>query len=115
MILITSCCLLQGVVLAICISIFAGCVLSLGAIVSARPLEDLGYKGWTGDSNSLTSPYASPAYLGWVMASAIALVVTGVLPIISWFSTYRFSLSSAICVGIFSGNFYKFARPVLWF
>ncbi|KAI9194919.1 hypothetical protein LWI28_010135 [Acer negundo] len=92
----------EGVVLVICISIFAGCVLSLGAIVSARPLEDLGYKGWTGDSNSLTSPYASPLYLGWVMASAIALVVTGVLPIISWFSTYRFSLSSAICVGIFS-------------
>ncbi|KDP30593.1 hypothetical protein JCGZ_16246 [Jatropha curcas] len=36
------------------------------------------------------------------MASAIALVVTGVLPIVSWFATYRFSLSSAVCTGIFA-------------
>ncbi|PHT29276.1 Calpain-type cysteine protease DEK1 [Capsicum baccatum] len=56
----------------------------------------------TGGRNSVTSPYASSVFLGWAMASAIALVVTGVLPIISWFATYRFSLSSAICIGIFA-------------
>ncbi|KAG2675265.1 hypothetical protein I3843_13G154700 [Carya illinoinensis] len=92
----------EGVVLVICISVFAGSVLALGAIVSAKPLDDLKYKGWTGEQKGLGSPYASSVYLGWAMASAIALVVTGVLPIISWFATYRFSLSSAICVGIFS-------------
>lgn len=92
----------EGIVLVICITVFTGSVLALGAIVSAKPLEDLGYKGWTGEPNSFASPYASSVYLGWLMASAIALVVTGVLPIVSWFSTYRFSLSSAICVGIFA-------------
>lgn len=95
-------------VLVVCITVFAGSVLALGAIVSAKPLEDLNYKGWTGDSHSFTSPYASSVYLGWVMASVIALLVTGVLPIVSWFATYRFSLSSAICVGIFAGNFSLF-------
>ncbi|PHT33232.1 Calpain-type cysteine protease DEK1 [Capsicum baccatum] len=92
----------EGVVLFISISLFAGSILALGAIVSAKPLDDLDYKGWTGGRNSVTSPYASSVFLGWAMASAIALVVTGVLPIISWFATYRFSLSSAICIGIFS-------------
>ncbi|PHT61444.1 Calpain-type cysteine protease DEK1 [Capsicum annuum] len=91
-----------GVVLFISISLFAGSILALGAIVSAKPLDDLDYKGWTGGRNSVTSPYASSVFLGWAMASAIALVVTGVLPIISWFATYRFSLSSAICIGIFA-------------
>lgn len=94
----------QGVVLFISISLFAGSILALGAIVSAKPLDDLDYKGWTGGRNSVTSPYASSVFLGWAMASAITLVVTGVLPIISWFATYRFSLSSAICIGIFAGN-----------
>ncbi|XP_057475056.1 LOW QUALITY PROTEIN: calpain-type cysteine protease DEK1-like [Actinidia eriantha] len=92
----------EGVVLFICLSLFAGAVLALGAIVSATPLDDLSYKGLTGEHNSVTSPYSSSVYLGWAMASAIALVVTGVLPIVSWFATYRFSLSSAICVGIFA-------------
>lgn len=72
--------------------------------MSAKPLDDLDYKGWTGSRNGVTSPYASSVYLGWAIASGIALVVTGVLPIISWFATYRFSLSSAICIGIFAGN-----------
>lgn len=72
--------------------------------MSFKPLEDLGYKGWTREHKGFTSPYASSVYLGWAMASAIALVVTGVLPIVSWFATYRFSLSSAVCVGIFTGN-----------
>ncbi|GFY99001.1 calpain-type cysteine protease family [Actinidia rufa] len=92
----------EGVVLFICMSLFAGAVLALGAIVSATPLDDLDYKGLTGEHNSITSPYSSSVYLGWAMASAIALVVTGVLPIVSWFATYRLSLSSAICVGIFA-------------
>ncbi|PHT54622.1 hypothetical protein T459_35562 [Capsicum annuum] len=91
-----------GVVLFISFSLFAASILALGAIVSAKPLDDLDYKGWTGGRNSVTSPYASSVFLGWAMASAIALVVTGVLPIISWFVTYRFSLSSAICIGIFA-------------
>ncbi|OMO61416.1 hypothetical protein CCACVL1_23541 [Corchorus capsularis] len=92
----------EVVVLTLCITVFTGSVIALGAIVSAKPLEDLGYKGWTGEEKTFTSPYASSAYIGWAMASAVALAVTGVLPIISWFATYRFSLSSAICVGIFS-------------
>lgn len=84
-------------------ALYAGSVVALGAIVSAKPLDVLDYKGWTGGQNSVTSPYASSVYLGWAMASAIALLVTGVLPIVSWFATYRFSLSSAICIGIFAG------------
>ncbi|KAB2088909.1 hypothetical protein ES319_A03G031000v1 [Gossypium barbadense] len=92
----------EVVVLTLCIAVFAGSVLALGAIVSVKPLDDLRYKGLTGEQNNFTSPYASSAYLGWAMASAVALAVTGVLPIISWFATYRFSLSSAICVSIFS-------------
>jgi hypothetical protein len=49
-----------------------------------------------------------------VMASAIALIVTGVLPIVSWFATYRFSLSSAVCVGIFAGNLSILARSLMF-
>ena len=84
--------------------IFAGSVLSLGTIVSAKPLEDLAYKGWTGEQKSFSSPYVSSVYLGWAMTSTIALLVTGVLPIVSWFATYRFSMSSAACVGTFTGG-----------
>ena len=96
--------ILQGIVLVICMSLFSGSVIALGGIVSAKPLNDLRYKGWTGDDKSFSSPYATSAYLGWAMASAISLVVTGVLPIVSWFSTYRFSFSSAVSVAIFTGN-----------
>lgn len=96
--------LFQGILLAVSIFIFAGSVAALGAIVSAKPLDDLGYKGWNGDEEGFYSPYASSAYLGWAVAAAIALLVTAVLPIVSWFATYRFSLSSAICVGIFSSK-----------
>lgn len=92
-------------VLFICVSVFTGSVLALGAIVSAKPLDELGYKGWNGSQNGGSSPYASSVYLGWAMASLVALIVTGVLPVISWFATYRFSISSAICVGIFSGSY----------
>lgn len=86
-------------------SVFVGTVLALGAIVSAKPLDDLRYKGLNGDQKSLVSPYTSSVFLGWAMASAIGLVVTSALPIISWFATYRFSLSSAILVGISAGIF----------
>lgn len=92
----------EGVVLLICIALFAGSVLALGAIVSAKPLDVLGYTGWTGGENSGTTPYTSSVYLGWAMASAIALLITGTLPIVSWFATYQFSLSSAICIGTFA-------------
>ncbi|KAK7399696.1 hypothetical protein VNO78_10885 [Psophocarpus tetragonolobus] len=92
----------EGIILIICMSVFVGSVLALGAIVSAKPLDDLRYKGWNGDPKILRSPYTSSVYIGWAMASAIGLVVTSVLPIISWFATYRFSLSSAIFIGFFA-------------
>ncbi|KHN06483.1 Calpain clp-1 [Glycine soja] len=92
----------KGIVLLISMSVFVGSVLALGAIVSAKPLDDLRYKGWNGDPKILGSPYTSSVFLGWAMASAIGLVVTSVLPIISWFATYRFSLSSAIFIGLFA-------------
>ncbi|KAL6195012.1 hypothetical protein ACLB2K_030634 [Fragaria x ananassa] len=98
----------EGVILVFCTTLFAGSVLALGAIVSAKPLDDLGYKGWTGEQKSFTSPYASSVYIGWAMASAIALVVTGVLPIVSWFASYRFSHFSAVCVGIFTAVLVSF-------
>ena len=96
--------LFQGILLAVSIFIFVGSVVALGAIVSAKPLDDLGYKGWNGDEKGFSSPYASSVYLGWAIAAVIALLVTAVLPIVSWFATYRFSLSSAICVGVFSSE-----------
>ncbi|CAN0887743.1 Calpain-type cysteine protease DEK1 [Linum grandiflorum] len=89
-------------VLVVCILLFAGFVVALGSIVSAKPLEKLQYEGWSKNQKMFDSPYASLVYLGWAMASFIALVVTGVLPIVSWFATYRFSLSSAVCTGIFA-------------
>lgn len=92
----------EGIVLIISMSLFVGSLLALGAIVSAKPLDDLRYKGWNGDPKNLGSPYTSSVFLGWAMVSAIGLVVTSVLPIISWFATYRFSLSSAIFIGLFA-------------
>ncbi|XP_010552284.1 PREDICTED: calpain-type cysteine protease DEK1 [Tarenaya hassleriana] len=92
----------KGIVLYICVVVFVGSVIALGAIISAKPLDDLKYKSFSSKENFFASPYTSSVYLGWAMASGIALVVTAVLPIISWFATYRFSLSSAICVVIFS-------------
>ncbi|KAL0436111.1 UNVERIFIED_CONTAM: Calpain-type cysteine protease DEK1 [Sesamum radiatum] len=64
----------EGVVLFICIALFAGSLLALGGIISAKPLDDLSYKGWTDDQK------------------------------VSWFATYRFSLSSAVCIGLFAGK-----------
>lgn len=99
---------MERIVLFICMSLFAGSVLALGGIISAKPLDDLSYKGWTGYQNHVSSPYTSSVYIGWAMASIIALIVTGVLPIVSWFSTYRFSLSSACCIGLFAAILVSF-------
>lgn len=103
----------QGIILVVSIIIFAGSVLALGAIVSAKPLDDLGYKGWDGDHRSFYSPYASSVYLGWAIASSVALLITAILPIVSWFATYRFSLSSAICVGIFACKLCYYSEVVV--
>ncbi|KAK7247001.1 hypothetical protein RIF29_41876 [Crotalaria pallida] len=92
----------EGIALIGCMSLFAISVLALGLIVYAKPLDDLRYRGLNGDQKSLASPYTLSVFLGWAMASAIGLVVTSVLPIISWFATYRFSFSSAIFIGIFA-------------
>ena len=84
--------------------VFAGSVMALGAIISSKPLDDLKYKLFSAKGNNFMSPYTSSVYLGWAMASGIALVVTAILPIVSWFATYRFSHSSAISLVIFSGK-----------
>ncbi|KAJ6800790.1 calpain-type cysteine protease ADL1 [Iris pallida] len=102
------------ILLSVSIFIFTASVVGLGAIISAKPLDDLGYKGWDGDQKSFYSPYASSVYLGWAIASAIGLLVTAVLPIVSWFATYRFSLSSAICAGIFSIVLVAFCGASYW-
>ncbi|KAG0455407.1 hypothetical protein HPP92_024699 [Vanilla planifolia] len=92
----------EVIILVVSIFVFACSVVALGSIVSAKPLDDLGYQGWNGGQRSFYSPYASSVYLGWAIASMIALLTTAVLPIVSWFATYRFSLSSALCAGIFA-------------
>lgn len=102
-------------VLVICMALFAGSLLALGGIISAKPLDDLSYKGLTGDPKSVSSPYASSVYIGWAVASAIALIVIGVLPIVSWFATYRFSLSSAVCIGLFAGKFLFIILSLIFF
>ncbi|WOL02903.1 calpain-type cysteine protease ADL1 isoform X1 [Canna indica] len=94
--------------------IFVGSVVALGAIISAKPLDDLGYKGWNADQNSNYSPYTSSMYLGWALASAIALIFTAVLPIVAWFATYRFSLSSAVCLGFFTAVLVTFCGTSYW-
>lgn len=99
----------EGAVISICVTLFTGSVAALGAIVSAKPLDVLAYKGLTGGPNSFTSPYASPVYIGWAMASAIALITSGSLPIFSWFATYRFSPSSAVCIGVFAAVLVAFS------
>ncbi|KAJ3692452.1 hypothetical protein LUZ60_012802 [Juncus effusus] len=94
--------------------LFAGSVIGLGLIVSAKPLDDLGYKGWNTDSESFYSPYATSAYLGWALSALIALSFTAVLPIVAWFATYRFSLSSAVCVGLFAVVLVGFCGGSYW-
>ncbi|XP_038983004.1 calpain-type cysteine protease ADL1-like [Phoenix dactylifera] len=104
----------ERILLVVSILMFAGSVLGLGAIVSAEPLDDLGYKGWSGDQRSSYSPYATSMYIGWALTSAIALLFTAVLPIVAWFATYRFSLSSAICVGLFAIVLVTFCGASYW-
>jgi len=94
----------QRALFVISISVFTASVIGLGAIVSAKPLDALGYKGWDAD-NSFYSPYATSMYLGWALSSTIAVITTGLIPIVAWFATYRFSPSSAICVGLFASTF----------
>ncbi|CDY10567.1 BnaC03g70470D [Brassica napus] len=92
---------MKGFILWICLVVFAGSVMALGAIISSKPLDDLKYKLFSAKGNNFMSPYTSSVYLGWAMASGIALVVTAILPIVSWFATYRFSHPSAISLQIF--------------
>jgi hypothetical protein len=86
------------------IAVFIASVIGLGAIVSAKPLDALGYKGWDADKKSFYSLYATSMYLGWALSSAIAVLVTGLIPIVAWFATYRFSPSSALCIGLFTSK-----------
>ncbi|CAL9189957.1 unnamed protein product [Musa hybrid cultivar] len=104
----------ERILLALSLLIFIGSVVALGAIISAKPLDDLGYKGWNVDQNSAYSPYTTSMYLGWALASAIALMFTAVLPIVAWFATYRFSLSSAICLGFFTIVLVTFSGASYW-
>ncbi|ERN17768.1 calpain-type cysteine protease DEK1 [Amborella trichopoda] len=92
----------EGIVLTVSMLIFIVSLLALGSIISKKPMDDLRYEAWNGDKESFDSPYTSSFYLGWAITSALALIVTGVLPIVSWFATYRFSLSSATCISIFA-------------
>ncbi|CAN6828426.1 unnamed protein product [Brassica oleracea] len=107
---------MKGFILWICLVVFAGSVMALGAIISSKPLDDLKYKLFSAKGNNFMSPYTSSVYLGWAMASGIALVVTAILPIVSWFATYRFSHSSAISLVIFSGNRHPLSAfcPFFW-
>uniref|UniRef100_A0A0E0NJY1 Protein DEFECTIVE KERNEL 1 n=1 Tax=Oryza rufipogon TaxID=4529 RepID=A0A0E0NJY1_ORYRU len=99
---------------AISITVFTASVIGLGAIVSAKPLDALGYKGWDADKKSFYSPYATSMYLGWALSSTIAVLATGVIPIVAWFATYRFSPSSAICVGLFATVLVSFCGVSYW-
>ncbi|KAF8721457.1 hypothetical protein HU200_023077 [Digitaria exilis] len=93
---------------------FTASIIGLGAIVSAKPLDALGYKGWDANKNSFYSPYASSMYLGWALSSTIAVLTTGLIPIVAWFATYRFSPSSAICVGLFATVLVSFCGASYW-
>lgn len=104
----------EGTLFAISIVVFIASVIGLGAIVSAKPLDALGYRGWDADKKSFYSPYATSMYLGWALSSTIAVLVTGVIPIVAWFATYRFSPSSAICVGLFATVLVSFCGASYW-
>ncbi|CAM6110257.1 unnamed protein product [Calypogeia fissa] len=92
----------EGVVMTLAMCTCVGSILALGVIICVKPLDDLSYAGWTGRQQSFQgSPYTSSFYLGWAISSALLLLLTGILPAVSWFATYRFSLSSAVCVAIF--------------
>ncbi|GMP92139.1 hypothetical protein CsSME_00042488 [Camellia sinensis var. sinensis] len=92
----------QGVVLFICMSLFAGSVLALGAIVSAKPLDDLRYKGWTGEHDSFTSPYASSVY--WCAANCILVRYIPFLSIFCYMCGHICSCSSGFLWCIILGG-----------
>ncbi|KAG2552578.1 hypothetical protein PVAP13_9KG552600 [Panicum virgatum] len=104
----------ERVLFVISIAVFTASVIGLGAIVSAKPLDALGYKGWDADKNSFYSPYATSMYLGWALSSTIAVLTTGLIPIVAWFATYRFSPSSAVCVGLFATVLVSFCGASYW-
>ncbi|MCO5606609.1 hypothetical protein L7F22_060797 [Adiantum nelumboides] len=91
----------EGIKITICTFFLALSIVGIGTIISWQPLEGLPYRGFNWKDHPLSSPYTSSAYVGWAVASAVALIITGALPVVSWFATYRLPLSSAICVGIF--------------
>lgn len=95
---------LQDIPMTLAIITCVGSIIGLGLLISFKPLDDLSYSGWSGPQPSSNSPYASSFYLGWAIASALVLILTGILPAVSWFATYRFSFSSAVCVAIFIGK-----------
>lgn len=91
----------DGVKIVICTFLLALSILAVGTIISCQPSEGLPYRGLNWEEHPLASPYTSSMYIGWAVASVFALIITGALPVVSWFATYRLPLSSAICVGIF--------------
>ncbi|EFJ08518.1 hypothetical protein SELMODRAFT_236021 [Selaginella moellendorffii] len=91
----------EGIMMTVAIAICVTSIFALGVIISFKPLDDLEYASAVCDISSSGCPYASSFYIGWAVAASFALVLTGLLPAVSWFATYRFSLSSAVCVGLF--------------
>ena len=53
--------------------------ISSSAIISAKPLDDLRYKGFSCNLKSFTSPYASYVYLGWATVTTIHYKKKGLL------------------------------------
>lgn len=56
-----GCChrLKEGLAMGISVTVFIFSLIALGTIISVKPLDDLGYRGWNGDQESFTSPYTS--------------------------------------------------------
>lgn len=95
---------LQNLVMTLAVLVCLGSIIALAGIISFKPLDELSYSGWNGKHEKSVSPYTSSLYLGWAIASALVLILTGMLPAVSWFATYRFTLSSAVCVAVFIGE-----------
>eukprot|EP00850_Spirogloea_muscicola_P001412 SM000005S17209 [mRNA] locus=s5:799256:809791:+ [translate_table: standard] len=80
------------------IVICSGSVAALGFLIDLAPLGDLPYSAMS------SSPYSSPSYIGWTIATFTALLITSTLPAIAWFSTYRISPSSIASILTFIGE-----------
>ncbi|BFI07497.1 calpain-type cysteine protease DEK1 [Marchantia polymorpha subsp. ruderalis] len=91
----------ENLVMTLAVLVCLGSIIALAGIISFKPLDELSYSGWNGKHEKSVSPYTSSLYLGWAIASALVLILTGMLPAVSWFATYRFTLSSAVCVAVF--------------